>query len=677
MSDVLFDCLRSLYQERCSLVGRTPYVQKLSSDVTLGDWEFIMPQLLHIIRLNVLESPHTNISDLEQLVIHRCRSSLDLTVKAVWLLHGHEDDLSTSPPACERITNLVDVLESAFVNFHPNQQQQVQQSSAAQPSESAESGAAVRRRPRRVVQRSLVQSPFEPPIEYPPEDTQEFHILKYQRTEVLNRNLQFPLLLSRISQALIRSTDRIQSLRTMLRKIECLGVLKESVVSFVSPPKKIVSDLKFFVSSSSVHLTTFAPCLTLLDSLPNEYVHRTRHLIMSKHRLLNFVIDDCVCLNSRDKVPFLIFLVAESLTEEDPQQRQQKDEQKAVSRSASMSRIAENQRQSLEESIDEELANLCSADLSEEQEQLLQQQLDESSSWVYPSGEDSFGFGESWLFRNQRHAAALAKHSRHFLCSIIFKSMDDLSQEQLACQLVRLCQSIFHDAAIPCRLQSYSVISCSRSCGFIETLLDCVSIDSLKKSTGCSLSQFFQQYFTSSESSISLSQALQNFMESLAAYSLVTYILSVKDRHNGNILLCRDGSIIHIDFGFMLSSSPGGGIGFESAPFKLTPEYLELLGGEEGPLFDMFQALFVRGLLELRAHAWKLLLLIDIMAESTTMTCMQAGKQQVLDGVRDRLFLHLNDEQCIESCMSLIDDACCHWRSIQYDRYQRTTNNIL
>lgn len=48
----------------------------------------------------------------------------------------------------------------------------------------------------------------------------------------------------------------------------------------------------------------------------------------------------------------------------------------------------------------------------------------------------------------------------------------------------------------------------------------------------------------------------------------------MKDRHNGNILLDDDGHVIHIDFGFMLSNSPGG-VNFENAPFKLTREMLE------------------------------------------------------------------------------------------------------
>jgi len=42
-------------------------------------------------------------------------------------------------------------------------------------------------------------------------------------------------------------------------------------------------------------------------------------------------------------------------------------------------------------------------------------------------------------------------------------------------------------------------------------------------------------------------------VSSMAAYSVFCYVLHVKDRHNGNILLCRDGAIAHVDFGIMLN----------------------------------------------------------------------------------------------------------------------------
>lgn len=81
----------------------------------------------------------------------------------------------------------------------------------------------------------------------------------------------------------------------------------------------------------------------------------------------------------------------------------------------------------------------------------------------------------------------------------------------------------------------------------------------------------------------------------------MTYLLQIKDRHNGNILLDRDGHLIHIDFGFMLSNSPGN-IGFEAAPFKLPFEYIEVLGGLESPVFQEFKLLFRQGFEAARKH---------------------------------------------------------------------------
>ncbi|CAN0392338.1 unnamed protein product, partial [Ectocarpus sp. 13 AM-2016] len=72
------------------------------------------------------------------------------------------------------------------------------------------------------------------------------------------------------------------------------------------------------------------------------------------------------------------------------------------------------------------------------------------------------------------------------------------------------------------------------------------------------------------------------------------------NRHNGNILLDSQGRVIHVDFGFMLANSPGGNLGFESAPFKLTQGFLNLMGGTQSRCFRDFRGLCVDTFLALR-----------------------------------------------------------------------------
>jgi phosphatidylinositol kinase/protein kinase (PI-3 family) len=73
-----------------------------------------------------------------------------------------------------------------------------------------------------------------------------------------------------------------------------------------------------------------------------------------------------------------------------------------------------------------------------------------------------------------------------------------------------------------------------------------------------------------------LQAAQKCFVQSLAAYSIITYILQIKDRHNGNLMIDNKGHLIHIDFGFVFTNSPGGNSKFENAPFKLTSEFVEV-----------------------------------------------------------------------------------------------------
>ena len=94
-------------------------------------------------------------------------------------------------------------------------------------------------------------------------------------------------------------------------------------------------------------------------------------------------------------------------------------------------------------------------------------------------------------------------------------------------------------------------------------------------------------------------------------------------RHNGNILLDSEGHLIHIDYGFILSCSPKN-LGFESSPFKLTPEFVEVMGGVDSDMFNYFKILILQGLLAARKHSDKLTSIVDI---------MRTGEERDLEGM--------------------------------------------
>ena len=83
-------------------------------------------------------------------------------------------------------------------------------------------------------------------------------------------------------------------------------------------------------------------------------------------------------------------------------------------------------------------------------------------------------------------------------------------------------------------------------------------------------------------------------------------------RHNGNILLDRQGHITHIDFGFMLMNSPGS-VGFEMAPFKMPQDYIDILGGIESEKFQDFRELVKLGFLTIRKRSENLISIVEMM----------------------------------------------------------------
>ncbi|KAK0532782.1 Phosphatidylinositol 4-kinase pik1alpha (PI4-kinase)(PtdIns-4-kinase), partial [Tilletia horrida] len=189
-----------------------------------------------------------------------------------------------------------------------------------------------------------------------------------------------------------------------------------------------------------------------------------------------------------------------------------------------------------------------------------------------------------------------------------------------------------------------------------------------------SLFEHFQETFGEPDSP-SYREAQTNFIESLAGYSIISYLLQIKDRHNGNILLDHQGHIIHIDFGFMLGISPGG-VGFEAAPFKFPQEYIDILGGMGSEAYERFKALMRSGFRDVRKHAERIIMIVELMQKDSKLPCF-ALNETCAAQLRDRFQLGLSQTQCDEFVDRLVLTSAGSVYTRLYDRYQSFTQGIL
>lgn len=270
--------------------------------------------------------------------------------------------------------------------------------------------------------------------------------------------------------------------------------------------------------------------------------------------------------------------------------------------------------------------------------------------------ESPFGHYKSWKAR-----------------SVIVKGHDDLRQEFLAMQIISKCAEIFKRENMKLYLRPYNILIVSHNSGIIECVPNAISLHSIKRRTPnfVGLFEFFQSTWK-----YNFEEIQKNFVESMAGYSLICYILNLKDRHNGNILLDNLGHIIHIDFGFFLTNSPGGNMNFESAPFKLTKEMIDVMGGYQSEMFLYYKILMYQGIIALRKNYSEIILLLEMMRPGSHLPCFGDPERTIKD-FKKRFFLDTSDDDLMNKITDLIEAAAENWKTAQYDNFQRMSNNIL
>ena len=293
-------------------------------------------------------------------------------------------------------------------------------------------------------------------------------------------------------------------------------------------------------------------------------------------------------------------------------------------------------------------------------------------------------FGKSFEEKEKelKNKSLFGKLNSYKIFCCIIKTNEDLRQEQFATQLINEFYQIFKLENTGCWLNTYEIISTGNNSGLVEMVNDSLSLDQLKQKTNhISLKDFYINYYGNGNVDSPLyKKAMINFVSSLAGYSLVCYFLQIKDRHNGNILIDKEGHIIHIDFGFLLSNSPGKGLKFENAPFKLSNDMVDCLGGVKGKYFMEFRKLLKKGFLAVHKHRHKIIILVEMMwcGHGKNLNCFEKG-QEAIDDLKSRL--NPKDEISKKNIVKLVDNligqSVDNWRTKWYDIFQYYVQGIF
>ncbi|VDM09944.1 unnamed protein product [Wuchereria bancrofti] len=234
----------------------------------------------------------------------------------------------------------------------------------------------------------------------------------------------------------------------------------------------------------------------------------------------------------------------------------------------------------------------------------------------------------------------------------IFKRGDDLRQDQLIIQMIRLMDDLLRADGLDLRLTPYSVLATSTSEGFVQ-FIKAIPLREVISNWG-TVQECLRSFRPSPNGPFGIeTEVVENYVRSCAGYSIICYVLGIGDRHLHNLLLCENGRMFHVDFGYILGRDPKP---FAPPPMKLTSEMISGMGGLHSKEWKEFRGFCFSAFRILRRHANVVLNLFSLMLDSG-IPDIAVEKEKAVQKIEHRFHLTLSDELAEQKIEHLIDES--------------------
>ncbi|KAI9825133.1 MAG: Phosphatidylinositol (PI) 3-kinase [Thelocarpon impressellum] len=235
---------------------------------------------------------------------------------------------------------------------------------------------------------------------------------------------------------------------------------------------------------------------------------------------------------------------------------------------------------------------------------------------------------------------------------VIFKTGDDLRQDQLVIQIITLMDRLLRKENLDLKLSPYRILATSAMAGAVQFVGSMSLSAAATKYRGSILAYLKANNPDEGEALGVRKEAMETYVKSCAGYCVITYILGVGDRHLDNLLLAPDGHFFHADFGFILGRDP--------KPFapamKLCKEMVEGMGGSSSPHYAAFKQYCFTAYTTLRKSSNLILNLFSLMVDANIPDIKMEPDKAVLK-VKERFHLEMSEEEAIRHFEALIQDS--------------------